>query len=382
MKVAYITTYDAGDMTKWSGLGHYIFRCLKNQGVALSQIGPLKEKYSSVLSAKEHVYHLLLKKKYLRQREGFVLKDYARQVAKRLSGVGADIVFSPSTIPISYLECKQPIVFWTDATFAGMIDFYPEFSNLCTQSIKNGNAMEKAALERSSLAIYSSEWAARTAVDIYKANPAKVKVVPFGANINCDRGFSDIERIVDSRPSDKCKLLFLGVDWDRKGGSIALELAKKLNNAGLETELTVVGCQPSIRGELPVYVRALGFISKTTGQGLKQIDRLFAESHFLILPSRTEAFGVVFCEANSFGVPCIATDVGGIPTIIRGGINGKLFPIDADIEEYCTYILDLFSNYDRYKELALSSFKEYQYRLNWSVSGKQVKKLLESILPT
>ena len=380
MKVAYITTYSANDIRQWSGLGYYISQSLKDQRISLVHIGPLKEKKSLLFSARQRLYNHMLNKGYLREREPSVLKYYAEQIIANLSTVDVDIIFSPSTIPIAYLQCNQPIVFWTDATFGGMIDFYPEFSNLCKLTIKNGNEMEKAALDRCKLAIYSSEWAAKTALDNYDVKRSKVKIVPFGANINCDRDFDDIERIVDSRPSNKCKLLFLGVDWIRKGGSIALDVAKELNKWGLDTELTVVGCQPIIKGELPSYVRTLGYISKATKEGLLQINRLLAESHFLILPSKSEAFGVVFCEANSFGTPCIATNVGGIPTIIRDSINGKLFSKDADVAEYCHYIFNLLSNYSHYRELALSSFKEYQSRLNWSVAGKNVKKLLTDVI--
>jgi glycosyltransferase involved in cell wall biosynthesis len=85
---------------------------------------------------------------------------------------------------------------------------------------------------------------------------------------------------------------------------------------------------------------------------------------------------MVFPEACSFGVPCIATDVGGIPSIIKDGFNGKTFSKDAEIADYCTYISNLFSDYAQYKNLALSSFNEYQSRLNWSVAGQTVRKLI------
>jgi glycosyltransferase involved in cell wall biosynthesis len=91
---------------------------------------------------------------------------------------------------------------------------------------------------------------------------------------------------------------------------------------------------------------------------------------------RAECYGIVFCEANSFGIPCLSTDVGGIPTIIKDEQNGKLFSKDATVAEYCRYILNLFSNYSRYKDLAQSSFHEYQSRLNWSVAVQTVKRLL------
>jgi glycosyltransferase involved in cell wall biosynthesis len=240
--------------------------------------------------------------------------------------------------------------------------------------------MERLALQKCKLAIYASEWAAQTAIDYYNADPNKVKVVPFGANIDSSRNFSEIKDLIESRPSNKCKLLFLGVDWFRKGGDVALKVAEELNKLGLNTELTVVGCQPIVEGSLPSFVKPLGFISKSTNEGKERINQLLAESHFLILPSRAECYGVVFCEANSLGVPCISRKVGGIPTIIKPNVNGNLFDLNTEITEYCEYISRLFSNYSDYKNLALSSFNEYQSRLNWSVAGKTVQELLTTII--
>lgn len=73
--------------------------------------------------------------------------------------------------------------------------------------------------------------------------------------------------------------------------------------------------------------------------------------------------------------------MGGIPTAIKNDLNGRTFSIDASIEDYCTYVSDLFSNYDQYKQLALASFNEYQSRLNWSVSTQTVKKLIMELKP-
>lgn len=352
---------------------------LKNQSIAVEYISALTEESSFLLKQKERLYHYF-KKRYLRDRDPLLLKGYAREVSRRLSNLDIDIVFSPGTIPIAYLECSEPIVFWTDATFAGMIDYYPNFSNLCRETLRNGNAMEESALQRCKLAIYSSEWAAQTAVENYHIDPSKVKVVPFGANLECNRSYEDIEAIIESRTFAKCRLLFMGVDWFRKGGDIALEVVKELNKEGLPTELTIVGCQPIAGDPLPDFIKPLGFINKATGEGFQRISKLLADSHFLIFPSRAECYGIVLCEANSFGVPCLATNTGGIPTIIKEGLNGKLFSKNAEITEYSTYISNLFSDYPRYKKLALSSFNEYQSRLNWSFAAQTVKKLLLDIM--
>jgi glycosyltransferase involved in cell wall biosynthesis len=240
--------------------------------------------------------------------------------------------------------------------------------------------MENAALDRCKLVIFASDWAAQTAMKTYEIAQSKIRVVPWGANLEDNRTYEDVKNIVKFRAATPCKLLFIGIDWFRKGGDIAIEVAKELNKMGLTTELLVVGCEPITSEPLPSYVKNLGFINKYTKEGINKMNQLFCESHFFIMPSRAESYGHVFCEANSFGVPCLATEIGGIPTIIKSGLNGKYFSLDASISEYCTYIASLMSNYSEYKRLAHSSFHEYQSRLNWATAGQTVKHLIRELV--
>ncbi|NHC33847.1 glycosyltransferase family 4 protein [Scytonema millei] len=382
MKLAYTTTYNAQDLgavsiNEWSGTGYYIAQSLKQQSVSIEYFGPLKNSFSlQVLQKSKRHYYDAFQKRYIKNIEPLTIRSFANQISKKLSETRVDAVFSATINPIAYLECQQPIVFWADATFANIIDFYPQYSNLCHESVENGHLMERAAIHNSKLAIYSSEWAAQKAIEFYQADPAKVKVVPFGANIENSKTLYEIKDLIDSRPLTRCKLLFIGVDWFRKGGDVALKVAYQLNNLGLNTELTVIGSQPVAEGSLPSFVKPLGFISKSTREGKERIQQLIGESHFLILPSLADCSPIVLCEANSLGVPCLSTKVGGIPTIIKTGLNGELFDKEAEVLEYCKYIVHLFTNYKEYKALALSAFNEYQTRLNWEVAGQTVKQLL------
>jgi len=385
MKLAYITTYDARSLkgsNEWSGTGHYIAQSLKNQSIVIKYIGPLQDAITlkAIRKIKRHYYEISQQKNYQKDADPLTLKHYARQVAKKLKNTSSDIVFSATVNPIAYLECDYPIAFWADGTFAGIRNFYPQYSNLHSQVVNDWHQMEKLALEKSELAIYSSDWAAQSAIKFYQADPRKVKVVPFGANIEMELSFDTIKDSIESRSSNSCKLLFLAVDWFRKGGNIAYSVAKQLNQSGLRTELIVVGCKPLIDEPTPEFLKPLGFINKSTPEGRQRLNRLILESHFLILPSLADCTPIVFSEANSLGVPCLSTNVGGIPTIIRDNENGKLFSINSNITEYCNYIDSLFLNYSQYKELAYHSFLAYQSRLNWKVSGQKVKQLLTKIL--
>jgi glycosyltransferase involved in cell wall biosynthesis len=387
MNIAYVTTYDASKLkgsNEWSGTGYHIAKAIKNQSISLDYFGSLKEPcgLNNIRRIKRLYYKLLEKRNYQSDADIRTLKCYAEQVSKKLntSQKQIDIIFSATVNPIAYLEASQPIVFWADATFANIKDFYPIYTNLSESVIHDWNQMESLALQKAKLAIYSSDWAAQSAINDYGADPSRVKVIPFGSNIDSPFTHETVKDVIATRPSDCCKLLFLGVDWIRKGGHVAYEVARELNKSGLKTELTVVGCRPIIDGAIPNFVKPLGFISKATQEGQDQISQLLMDSHFLILPTIADCTPIVFAEANSLGLPCLSTTVGGVPTIIRNGFNGQLFSPEGNISDYCDYITNLFANYKDYKNLALSAFHEYESRLNWSVAGREVKNLLESIL--
>lgn len=374
MKIAYVTPYDSLNVESWSGSGYHILMALRNNGLHAEPIRNLRDTYRHLTRAKKFVYEKILDKTYLRDRHTSTLRSYASQIETALAPLQCDVVFSPGTVPLAYLRTDKPIVFWTDATFAGMVDFYPAFSNLCKETLRDGNDMEQKALSRSRLAIYSSEWAADSAIRNYDVDPKKIRVVPFGANLECPRGMEDIRRIISEKNMDICRLLLVGVDWHRKGGDIALEVATRLNRQGLPTELHVVGCQPPFTP--PDFVTLHGFLSKRAPAGREKLDRLFSSAHFLIVPSRAECAAVVFAEASSFGLPSLATNVGGIPTVIRNGYNGQTFPLTAGPEDYCKYIEKIMLHNEAYKNLAISSFKEYLDRLNWPTAGQKVRQLM------
>ena len=121
MKIAYVTTYDASDIHAWSGLGFYIHQVLRASGFDLECIGNLSARPGRYFGWK-HRFYARRSRNYMMDRDPLLLRSYARQVKAALSDIDADVVFSPGTIPIAYLKTDKPIVFWTDATFDGMVD--------------------------------------------------------------------------------------------------------------------------------------------------------------------------------------------------------------------------------------------------------------------
>jgi glycosyltransferase involved in cell wall biosynthesis len=375
MRLAFVTRNDSKDVADWSGSNFYINKTLKDVGFETIPIGNLKEgPHFLSTKVKSAVYRLLFSKRYQRLRNPSLLKYLCGQVDDSLSSSDYDAVLSTDPCTLSHLRTEKPIIYWSDATFVGLLNFYPDFVNLCDETIQDGNRMEQLTLSKCRLAVFSSQWAADTALKYYDVDPRKVKVVPFGANIECDRNAAEIAKITSRKEFGLCKLLFIGVDWVRKGGDMAVQVAERLNQKGLKTELHIVGTQPP--RVLPSFVKQHGFISKKTGQGRNFLDSLLKESHFLILPSKAECCAVVFAEASSFGLPSLATNVGGIPTAIHNGKNGQTFSPQDGPDKYCVYVSKLMSDKRKYGRLSLSSFREYSGRLNWRSSGKKMLSLI------
>src|SRR6185312_16407724 len=384
MKVILVTTYDSRDIRNWSGIPHYMGKAFLDAGLEVEFIGDLKSLADSNFNVriKNLIYNRLFKKKlgnYISFYEPKNLKFVANQVKERIDKIDGGIIFSPGTIPIAYLNTDKPIAFWTDATFAVMENYYQDFNGLSKRTVKNCHSYERNALKRSSLSIYSSEWAANSAIKDYCADPDKIKVIPFGSNIDLETTESDIEHNNNKKSKSICRLLFIGQNWERKGGEAAIRVAKYLNESYIKTQLTIVGCTPPENESLPDFVQILGFVDKSKSEGKQLINKLYSENHFFILPTIAECTPIVFSEANSFGLPVITTNTGGISSIIRNDVNGRMFGNEIDIPVCAKYIYEIFTDYDRYKRFSLTSFNECVTRLNWQVAISKCTSFMRSL---
>jgi glycosyltransferase involved in cell wall biosynthesis len=200
-----------------------------------------------------------------------------------------DVALSPSSIPLAFLEYDAPKVIWADATFHSLRVSYPGFSRYCLESIKSGDKVEQIAYERSALLCYASEWAANDAIDYYGVPRHKVRVIPFGAN--CDSPFSSEEHAlahIRQRAFSTNHFVFIGVDWERKGGDLAVEIIRRLNEVGAKSHLSIIGCRPALSATDASFVKCLGFLSKSDAGDVARLQNTLMQSHFLLVPTSAE----------------------------------------------------------------------------------------------
>lgn len=286
----------------------------------------------------------------------FIDPQFGQVIQEQLQGHSLDLIFAPVACKeMQYLNTDIPIIYASDVTHKLLVETYQIENN------QQKEQWESSAILRGKKLVYSSEWAANSAIEHYGADPERIEIVPFGANIDT---IPNAQKTLEKCSFDRCSLLFIGRNWERKGGKLAFDTLTSLLDMGVDAELLVVGCYPP-----PEYkherLRVIPNIDKNIAQEREKFNRLLLESHFLIFPTRADCSPIVICEANAYGIPVMTTDVGGIPTIIKNGKNGFMLPLSASPQDYAELIKANFSDAKQYENLVKDSRTEYETRLNW-----------------
>src|SRR4051812_28008360 len=114
MRILFVSVGDPTDASYWSGLPSWMYRSLVAAGCEVEVCAPLNDQVKYLYTVPKLVARWR-GRAFMWDRAPALLASFAQQISKRLREWPCDIVFSPSTIPIAALKCRQPIVFWTDA---------------------------------------------------------------------------------------------------------------------------------------------------------------------------------------------------------------------------------------------------------------------------
>ncbi len=130
-------------------------------------------------------------------------------------------------------------------------------------------------------------------------------------------------------------LLFVGRIQPLKGADVAVRSLAALDERGLGgTRLLLVGGPSGPRGEeevlaLRALVGCLGLeerVSFVPPQPHEALSSFYRAADCCVVPSRSESFGLVALEAAACGIPVVASEVGGLATLVEDGRTGFLVP--------------------------------------------------------
>jgi glycosyltransferase involved in cell wall biosynthesis len=375
MKIGFAGRWDPRDKKAWSGIYYYTHRQLQKYGnVEVFQFGyPYWLKNYLI-----NVYKNPHKWFYGKQTAVEFLKPYAayysRKLEKELIKRKVDILFAPAAPQlIAYLTTDIPVVFMTDATFYQIQGYYDTWENFSSFNIRQGVELDQRAFQKAAHCLVASEWCKQSAVFDYGITGEKVTIAPFGANLDCIPSTGEINF---NRHS--LHLLFLGVEWKRKGGDIALSAFRKLKQKNNKATLHIIGCTPPS----PISdegITVIPFLDKNNKDDFQKLHQVLLNTDFLLLPTRAEAAGIVFCEASAYGIPSITVNTGGVPTYVQDHQNGYLLPPDAGGNAYADVIEKIYSDKVELTRLRYSSRRCFEERLNWESWGGSFASVLHQL---
>lgn len=170
------------------------------------------------------------------------------------------------------------------------------------------------------------------------------------------------------------KILFVGTDWQRKGGPDLLAAFRKVRQNHQDATLEIIGCNPDINEG---GVRVVGRVPR------HELHNYFSTARMFALPTVHEAFGIVFVEALHFGLPIVATSIGAIPEMVRHGVNGyRVKP--GDVEALANALDQLLSDDELADAFGEASY-EHAIKFSWDAAAEvlvdKINELIEHDKP-
>ncbi len=167
-----------------------------------------------------------------------------------------------------------------------------------------------------------------------------------------------------------------------KGQDVLVRALARLRMEFPELAVEFIGDGP-LRADLIELARKLDVLDRCHFRGrvmYRDVLARMSQASFTVVPSRNEAFGRVVLESLSVATPVIASNVGGIPEIVRDGVDGWLIPPD-DPAALADRMARLLRDPDARRTMSANARQRFLSTFEQSVNRDRVANWLETQVP-
>ena len=236
-----------------------------------------------------------------------------------LRGWSSDVLLFNTQKPAIFCQwdmLRTPTILMTDLTprqFDRLAVQYDDDSvdgNAAVTMIKHQTNVLNFRLARA--VIPWSTWVRESLIREYGLPPARIHVIPPGVDTQrwCPGGAR--------RGTDRVQLLFVGGNFERKGGRLLLDVFRSL---GLHDRADLhIATRDAVQPSPGVVVH------RDMQNNSQELVRLYQQADVFVLPTLADTFSLVSLEAMAVGLPVVISGLAGIPDIVEPGRTGYLLP--------------------------------------------------------
>jgi len=364
MKIAFLTIQDSRDIKRGSGTPYHLARELERQGHVVLRVCPLNPPQPLGTRA----LRFISKKMgyaYRTYRDWWMAKKLGQTAGRMLRGLDFDAALTNDYALAAFTPTPRPMILYTDEMFP--FDYsqnaHPWLTNLAPWSVTAWQSILRGGLRRAALRIFAAQFAADEAQKYWRG---ETRVIPYGANIAAPA--APPQRSVEKIQSKgRLDLLFVGKDWQGKGGDTAVNAARILNQRGIKTHLHIAGVNLSALYS-DSFLTFYGLLNKDNEGERAALEKLFQACDILLVPSKAEGYGLVFVEAAAYGMPSLAYAVSGTLSAAQNGMSGALLPPQAGASQFADEIQAWLGDPPRYRALCAGARRLYEQSANWQTA--------------
>lgn len=247
-------------------------------------------------------------------------------------------------------------------------------------------AAEQEVIDETDRIIASTEAEKADLVTHYGADPKDVCVAPPGVDHDLfTPGLRPAARIRLGWP-DVPTVLFAGRIQPVKGPDVVIEAFQKITERIDDARLVLVGAPTGAEGAreyeaLQLRAKKLDLADKVTFAEPvphRQMADVYRASNLVMVPSRSESFGLVAAEAQASGVPVLGARVGGLAAVLADGSGGVLLD-DWDPDNWAVAALEILTNQQYAAELGTRG-SAWAERFSWEASAQRILDIYREML--
>ena len=354
--------YEPFDRRTWSGISHFVFTHLKENGALRRAFGVEVPRFSK--------YWLMLQNwnanGQLWRQQYYMSPDYRKRLTTVIKNRLQDEDFEHDFFVLGamydvpgLMHGQSRCFSYHDGNLAQSLKAPYSPRGLSARRIDEGLAFERKVYQGTDRIFAMSDYLRRSFVDDYNVPSERVSNV--GAGINLEQ----IPEVVPAKRYDTKQILFIGADFERKGGQQLLNAFRHIHDSHPDATLHIVGPKRLVlSGEVSRGVKFYGFLDKTKPHHARTLRDLFEKCCLFALPSLYEPFGIAPLEAMAHQIPAVVSRGWALQEMVVPGLNGA-YVEPGSVENLVDQFRVLLSDPDGLRRMGIEARRHVIERYTW-----------------